>query len=168
MAKFSKELRQKIIEEFCRKRNSDFDARLFEKDVRDTGPDHPAYEWFEWDSTKAAEEYRIWQAREFAQGLRVKFSVEEVGRAGVIRVREVSAPFLVSPMDGRRDGGGYFITDPNSDEHMSELCRQAATDLNRWLRRYQAALVHAGGSIAIVEKQIALLEKVAASVDEAA
>lgn len=169
MARFSKELRQKIIREFCLRRNTDFDAKLFEQEVRDTGPDHPAYGWFEWDESKAAGEYRVWQAREFAKDLRVTFSVEEIGRAGVIRVREVEAPMLVSPLDGRRSGGGYFLTDPSNPDHMAELCRQAATSLATWLRRYEGALAHAGGSVSMIEKQLKALEKASPQeIDEAA
>lgn len=169
MARFTKELRQQIIRDFCLRRNAEFDAKLFEQEVRETGPSHPAYEWFEWDGDRAASEYRVWQARQFANGLKVSFQVEEVGRAGVIRVREVEAPMLVSPTEGRRAGGGYFLTDPENPDHMAELCRQAVIDLNRWLRRYQAALVHAGGSVTLIERQIALLDKAAPQeVDEAA
>lgn len=166
MARFTKELRQKIIQEFCLRRNADFDAKLFEQEVRETGPSHPAYEWFEWDADKAAAEYRIWQAREFAQGLKVSFSVEEVGRSGTMRVRQVNLPMLVSPVEGRSQGGGYFLTDPSNPEHMAELCRQAATDLARWLRRYEGALAHAGASVQVIEKQLRLLEAV--SEDKAA
>lgn len=159
MARFTRELRQKIIREFCLRRNTDFDAKLFEQEVRDTGPEHPAYEWFEWDADKAATEHRIWQAREFAKDLKVSFTVEEVGRSGVIRVREVEAPLLVSPMDGRRSGGGYFLTDPSNPDHMAEICRQAATSLATWLRRYGGALAHAGGNVGAIEKQLKALEK---------
>lgn len=169
MAHFTKEQRQQIIRDFCLRRNMDFDARLFAKEVRDTGPEHPAYDWFEWDDGKAAEEFRIWQAREFSRGLRVSFQIEEVGRSGTIRVREVSVPMLVSPLDGRRAGGGYFLTDPEDPSHMAELCKQAATDLRRWLRRYEGALAHAGGSVSVIERQLRLLENsVLQGVDEAA
>jgi hypothetical protein len=159
MAKFTKELRQQIIREFCLRRNADFDARLFEQEVRETGADHPAHEWFEWDDNRAAEEHRIWQAREFAKGLKISFTVEEVGRGGSIRVREVSVPMLVSPASGRSAGGGYFLTDPENPEHMAELCRQAATDLRRWVRRYGGALTYAGGSGASIEQHLKLLDK---------
>lgn len=169
MARFTKELRQKIIRDFCLKRNTDFDAKLFAQDVRDTGPEHPAWEWFEWDEGKAASEYRVWQAREFAKDLRVKFTVEEVGRGGAITIRAVEAPMLVSPVDGRRAGGGYFLTDPSNPDHMAELCRQAATSLSTWLRRYEGALAHAGGSVAAVAKQLKALEAASSHrIDEAA
>lgn len=169
MARFTKELRQKIVREFCTRRNADFDAKLFEQEVRETGPSHPAYEWFEWDESKAASEFRVWQAREFVKDLRIVFTVEEVGRSGTIQVREVEAPMLVSPLSGRARGGGYFLTTPDDPAHMAELCRQAATDLERWLRRYEAAVWHSGGSVAPIERQLKALQKSSAQeVDEAA
>jgi hypothetical protein len=158
MARFTKALRQEIIRSFCQRRNSDFDAADFEKEVRETGEDHPAYSWFEWSVDKAATEYRVWQARAFATGLRVSFKVENIGRDGTIRVHQVEMPMLLSPMDGRDDGGGYYLLDRDNPEHMAELCRQAVTDLARWLRRYEAALLHVGGSVAPIEKQLKLLE----------
>lgn len=159
MTRFTKEQRQQIIRDFCLKRNSDFDARLFEQEVREQGAEHPAYEWFEWDGDKAATEYRIWQARQFATGLRVSFKVEEIGRGGAVTVRSVDAPFLLSPGEDRKAGGGYYLTDLSNPEHMTELCRQAAVDLNRWLRRYEAALRHVGGSVSVIQRQLKLLEE---------
>ena len=158
VANFTKQLRQKIIRDFCARRNSEFDAAEFVKEVRETGADHPAYKWFEWDDEIAADEHRLYQARSFATGLRVSFSVEEIGRTGTIRVREVEMPLVISPMAGRDGGGGYYLVDRNNPEHMAEYCRQAATDLGRWLRRYEAALLHVGGSVASIERQLRLLE----------
>lgn len=168
MARFTKELRQEIIRDFCRRRNADFDARLFEQEVREQGAEHPAYEWFEWDGDKAASEYRIWQARAFATGLRVSFKVEEIGRGGSIRVREVEMPLLISPGVDRKAGGGYTLTDPENADHMNEHCRQAAVALTGWLRRYEAALLHVGGSTSNIERQIKLLESPLAKKEEAA
>lgn len=158
MARFTKELRQEIIREFCLRRNAAFDAALFAREVIETGPEHKAWEWFTTDKDKAAWAHWTEEARGFAQGLKVSFTVEEIGRSGSIRLREVTAPLLVSPIADRRSGGGYFITDPANPDHMGELCYQAAADLRSWLRRYDGALAHAGGSVAQIEKQLALLD----------
>lgn len=157
--RFTKELRQKIIQDFCRKRNADFDARLFEQEVRETGKKHPAWAWFEWDGDKAAGEHRIWQARQFAIGLRISFKVETVGRDGPVGVREVAAPLLMSPGADRKAGGGYVLTDLSKPDHMAELCRQAGGDLGRWLRRYEAAVAHVGIEIDEIERFVKLLEQ---------
>lgn len=155
---FTKELRQQIIRDFAVRHNGNFNPALFLGEVERTGENHPAHGWFEWDNDEAARQHRVWQAREFAAGLRVKFSVEEVVR-GKVSVREVEMPFAISPIADRSKGGGYYVADNENPEHMGELCRQAATSLQGWLRRYQAALVHAGGSVVVIDRQLALLEK---------
>lgn len=157
--RFSKERRQEIIQDFCRRRNTDFDARLFEKEVREQGKKHPAWAWFQWDDGKAAGEHRIWQARQFAIGLRISFTVETVGREGPVMVREVKAPLLISPGGGRHAGGGYVLTDLSKPDHMAELCRQAGDDLNWWLRRYEGAAAHVGIDIDGIRQHVMLLQQ---------
>src|SRR5690606_18341601 len=110
---------------------------------------------------RAAQEHRLWQAREFARDLKVSFTVQEIGRNKAIKVREVSMPLALSPVEDRHKGGGYFVSDPQNPEHLEELARQAATALESWLRRYEAALLHAGGSKDAIKQQIQLLEKAA-------
>ena len=94
------------------------------------------------------------------------FSVEEITR-GKITVREVSMPFALSPTDDRSKGGGYIVVDPDDPAHMQELCRQAVTDLERWLRRYEAALVSAGGSVSVMQRQLGLLQSAASNEENA-
>ena len=163
---FTKELRQQIIREFAVRHNGTYNPALFLEEVAEAGEDHPAYEWFEWNKDEAARQHRIWQAREFANGLRVTFSVEEITR-GKITVREVSMPFALSPTDDRSKGGGYIVVDPDDPAHMQELCRQAVTDLERWLRRYEAALVSAGGSVSVMQRQLGLLQSAASNEENA-
>src|SRR3546814_9286039 len=81
MERFTAAQRQGIIRDFAVRHNGFYNPRLFVEEVLAEGPDHPAHGWFEWDSDRAAHEHRIWQAREFAKGLRVVFTVEEVGRS---------------------------------------------------------------------------------------
>lgn len=156
--RFTKQQRQQIVRDFAVRHNGHFNPRLFLDEVRGKGEDHPAHGWFTWDAAKAAEAHLLWQAREFASGLVVTFSIEEIGRDKTIRVREMAAPFAISPMETRRKGGGYVVVDPSDPSHMRELCSQAATDLRRWLARYEAAIAHVGGSAASMRKQLTLLE----------
>ena len=160
MARFTKTLRQQIIGDFAAEHGGLFVPSEFVEEVRATGPDHPAYEWFTWDTEKAALEHQIWQAREFAKGLIITFSVETISRKGTIKVLEVEAPFALSPVFDRKDGGGYVITDPTDPEHMKELCYQAAIDLERWLRRYAGAVAYAKGSVEPIKKQLLTLRSV--------
>jgi hypothetical protein len=169
MSKFTKALRQQIVRDFSIRHNGQFNPALFVEEVRKTGPSHPAHEWFEWDAKKAALQYQIEQAREFARDLRVVFTVEEIGRNKAVVVRERVMPLVLSPIDRRDKGGGYVLTDPENPEHMAEHCRQAASALDAWLGRYSAAVDHAGGSAAAIQKQVNTLRLAGASVgDEAA
>ncbi len=160
--KFSKELRQEIVEEFAVRHNGQFDSALFLKEIEETGKSHRAYGWFQWDDSKAAREYRLWQARAFANDLRVTFSVEEVGQQGAVTVKTAVMPAVISPVAERKNGGGYVLTDFNNPEHMAEHCRQAAIALKSWLNRYQAAVVHVYKSDLAITQIAAVLESVKA------
>lgn len=162
MSKFTKELRQQIVEEFSRRHNGQYDPALFFKEVKETGETHPAYEWFEWDGKKAANEYRLWQARSFAKDLRISFTVEDVGTSGKVTVTTSEMPMVLSPANGRKNGGGYVLTDPNDPAHQAEHCHQAAAALRSWLNRYQAALVHAGYGTKLIEQLAEAMETVEA------
>lgn len=140
MARFTRALRQQIVEDFARRNNGWFDPQAFLSHVRNEGPDHPAFEWFTWDDKAAADAHRLEQARDFARGLVVKFEVEEVRPRGKVRVVTQEAPFAVSPAATRKSGGGYYLNDPKDTDHQAELRRQAATDLGWFLRRYASVI----------------------------
>lgn len=156
MRRYTKKLRQEIIRAFAIRHNGQYNPALFLDEVRETGPEHPAYEWFDWDDAAAAQQHRLQQARHFAQGLKVVFKIEEVGRSKAIKVREVEAPLVISSLDSRHKGGGYRLTDPENGDHMAEFCRQGAKELKAWIDRYKGAIAYAGGSTnslhAVLEK----------------
>jgi hypothetical protein len=166
MARFSKSLRQQIVREFAEKNGGWFDPAAFLAEVRRQGSKHPAWEWFEWDDNKAAHEFRVDQARDFARGLVVVFEVQTMHR-GSLRIVEQSAPLLVSPVAGRKGGGGYFVTDPNDPQHMIELCLQAAQSMRWFIGRYESALRFAGVNMAPFEKAQAALEETVPQVEAA-
>jgi len=157
MARFTKELRQQIVREFAEGHGGMFDPAVFLASVRDAGPEHPAWEWFDWNDETAANEYRLDQARDFARGLVVRFEVKVVHR-GTLRVVEKAAPLALSPLGGRNDGGGYYLTDPDDPAHMEELCRQAAQSLRWFVSRYEAALAYAGVGVGGFDKALDALE----------
>lgn len=158
--RYSKKLRRQIVEEFASRHDGEWSPELFLQEVRAQGEDHPAYEWFEWDKDKAAYAHWTWQARQFGDGIIVSRRVEEMRPESQISIRHVEVPLAVSPVAGRKDGGGYYIFDPQNQEHMEELCRQAARDLKAWIKRYRAAVIHAEGSVEAIEDQIHSLEAV--------
>lgn len=166
--RFTKALRKQIVEDFASRHGGTFDAGEFLKEVRKAGSKHPAYDWFEWDDDKAANEYRLEQARAFASDLRVKFSVEQIGRNKTISIREVSAPLVMSPISGRSDGGGYLMFDPSDPEMQAELCKEAGNTLKAWAKRYAAALSFAGCDAKIIDSVVGMLEAKSPAISEAA
>ncbi|WP_029082908.1 hypothetical protein [Bradyrhizobium sp. th.b2] len=159
MSKFTKELRRKIVEDFSRRHNGQYDPALFLKEVGEIGETHPAHGWFEWDGDKAAKEYNLWQARAFVKDLRITFEVEEVSGGKPIKIT-IEAPMMISPVAGRSNGGGYVCFNPDDPTHQAEHCNQAAAALRSWLNRYQAALIHAGFGVKSVEMIAVALEAV--------
>lgn len=167
MARFTKELRQQLVRDFAERNGGWFDPAAFLAEVRESGSGHPAYEWFEWDDDKAAHEFRMDQARDFARGLIVRFEVKTVHR-GSFKIVENTVPLAMSPLERRRDGGGYYISDPNDPAHMDELCRQAAQSLRWFMSRYNAALTHIGIAPTVLEKVQHALENSAVHEEAAA
>ena len=157
MSRLTRDQRKAIIAEFTARHEGIYDPAEFVQEVRATGPSHPAYEYFDWDDAHAAQEHRIWQARTFVSDLRVNFQIEEIGRSGKITIREVDAPMMLSPRDGRKEGGGYYFMAPDDPDKMGEYVEQAAIALGSWLSRYRAALMHAGGSVAVIERQLRIM-----------
>lgn len=115
-------------------------------------PDHEAYDWvFGQGDTEAARQHRIALVRRMASGLRIVAKVETT-KAQVVHITERQYPAYVSPIAGRKDGGGYVRTDPGEPEMMEELRRQGATALASWLNRYGGAFRDAGHDLKALEK----------------
>ena len=152
---YTAEVRQRIIEDYCR-RNGGWDAAGFFEEVRATGESHEAYDYFNWNKDAAAYEHNVWQARVFSQGLKINFTIEEVGRSGPIKITR-SAPLVHSPLAGRSAGGGYDLTDPSD---LSPLCQEAAMSLRSWLNCYGACLSEIDTSTKVFERVIELLKSV--------
>lgn len=115
---------------------------------------------------KAALAYQVEQARDFARDLVVQFTIEEVGRKGIKVNQEM--PLVISPMSGRRKGGGYVLVDVSNPDHMAEHCLQAAISLRSWLARYESALASVGITTASIEKTLAALERANAQTETVA
>lgn len=167
MARFTKSLRQKIIREFAAQNGGIYDPADFLASVEAAGETHPAFEWFLWDDERAATEYRLDQARDFARGMVVKFQVETIQR-GKYKIVEQEMPFALSPVGSRKSGGGYYLSDPEDPSHLEEHCRQAATSLRWFLSRYSSALQSRAISVTAFERAISKLSPEAVSEEEAA
>jgi hypothetical protein len=120
---------------------------------------HLAHGWFFAKSdADAAFEYRMLRFRQFANGLRITVQVtysDPVTSKVTLIPREF--PAMVSPVAGRRAGGGYQAFDPSDPALMAELRRQGATAMRAWLARYRGAYEAAGVDLAPLE-QIGALE----------
>lgn len=117
-------------------------------------PDHEAYEWFfAKDDAAAAREYRIGMVRQWANGLRITANVSEAptqSRPVAVTMREF--PSLVSPVGGRKDGGGYQPFHPDDPAMVAELRRQGAQALRTWLARYRGVAEMGGLDLSPIEE----------------
>lgn len=117
-------------------------------------PDHEAYEWFfGTGDADAAREHRILMARRMANGLRIVARVGSVANTGgAVRVEVREFPAFVSPMHGRKAGGGYLAFDPTDTAALAELRQQGITALRGWLARYRGAFEASGVSVTAIEE----------------
>jgi hypothetical protein len=116
-------------------------------------PDHEAYPiFFGRDDATMARERRIDIARRMASGLRITVKSVAAERRSIIHVVERTFPMMVSPLDGRRGGGGYVQVDPSDAASMAELRRQGAQSLSSWLERYGGAFRAAGYDLSVIEE----------------
>ncbi len=155
----SKEERAEIAENFARRNGGVYSPALFVEEVREQGRNHPAYGWFEWSDDQAAEKWRVRQAREFVRDIKIRFEVVTIRDSAKFKIRTEEGPAYLSPMDGRSEGGGYRLQNPD-DYDISEHCLQAGVALRSWLRRYGAALDHIDVKQTTIERYIDALEGV--------
>ena len=108
----------------------------------DTSPLHSK---FEWDDSAAAEQYRLWQARELI--VTVMVTSNKIEHQAYMSIR----------LDRKKSGGGYrAVADMLSDEDMrAQLLAEALADLEIFRRRYNMlkALVPVFAAIDEVRKQ---------------
>lgn len=121
-------------------------------DWLETQPDHEAYEWFFGiDDATAAREHRIALARRMASGLRIVVQGNGRSDAKVVQVSTREYPAFVSPVAGRKDGGGYSPFNPDDPTLMAELRAQGAQSLVAWLTRYRGAAEASGVDVTPIE-----------------
>jgi hypothetical protein len=155
----SKVDRIRIVRDHAKRHGGKFVPASFVDEVQETGPSHPAYDEFDWDDTSAAHAHRIWQARVFAQGIKIEFTIQTIGADRKLQVRETQAPLVISPMNGRKDNDGYIVFNHQNQSHIEELCEQAARDLKSWLLRYEYAMLHVGVDTSVMNELVARLER---------
>lgn len=160
MAGFSKAERQAIIDDYLQESGANQFVPGDFVDWLQQRPDHIAWPWFfEAGDEVAAREHRIGIARQMASGLRITAQVmaaPETSAPAVFTVREF--PALISPVAGRKSGGGYQPFDPDDGPSMRELQQQGASALRSWVARYRGAAEAAGADLAPLEEIAALMQ----------
>ena len=158
MSGFQKKDRQRIVDGYLQVTGRNMFVPGEFVDWLGGQPDHEAYGWFYgMDDTEAARQYRIDLARRMASGLRIVVSDTEVVTNTIV-VREY--PAYVSPLAGRREGGGYAPFDPRSEIDQAELRRQAGVSLTTWLGRYRGCAENIGLSVGPLEEMARVLRGV--------
>jgi len=159
-SKFQKRDRQRIIDGYLSEtgRNMFIPGEFI--DWLADKPDHEAYDLFYGlDDAAAARQYRIDLARRMASGLRIVSQVQDAAQSQVVQITTREYPAYVSPVGGRKDGGGYQPFDPDDPAAMAELQSQAAAALRSWLARYRGAAEAAGADVAPMEEIVAHLSR---------
>lgn len=158
MAGFPKHKRQAIIDDYLATTGRNMFVASEFIDWLEGQPDHEAHPWFfSTDDATAAREYRIGLARRMASGLRIVVK-DEGTKSSVVSLSVREYPAYVSPVAGRKSGGGYEPFNPSDSAAMQELQRQGATVLRSWLARYRGAASDAGVDVSAIEEIAVALE----------
>lgn len=105
------------------------DGQIKPEDVIETARDEesPIHNNFEWDDTKAAQEHRLWQARQL---ITYKFKVEDSKEQQFYNVRVVVNDVPVQ---------GYFTKEKilsNKDMYL-QLLKEAVSEIKYWEKKYK-------------------------------
>jgi hypothetical protein len=154
MSGFPKKERQRIIDEYLATTGRNMFVPSEFIDWLEDNPQHEAYEWFYGiDDAEAAREYRIALARRMASGLRIVAQVSAApDSAQVVQFSTREFPAYVSPVSGRKDGGGYSPFNPDDPVLMDELRCQGAQALRSWLERYRGAAEASNVDVTPIER----------------
>jgi hypothetical protein len=89
---------------------------------------HPLHKKFCWDDTKAAQEYRLWQARELIMSVRVVYEADE---------HQIPYRMFVS-LTSDRKGSGYreVISVLRHDDRRAEMLQDAINELCYFKSKY--------------------------------
>lgn len=158
---FKKQDRQRIIDGYLAATGRNMFVAPEFIDWLSDQPEHEAYDlFFSQSDEDAARQYRIDLARRMASGLRIVAQVSHApDSAQVVHITTREYPAYVSPMAGRKSGGGYEPFDPDSLEAMAELQSQGAQALRSWLARYRGAAESAGVDISAIENVVAAMSR---------
>jgi len=125
------------------------------KDVVDAArdPNHILHPYFEWDDTKAAELYRLEQARSLIRRVEIEVKIEDR--------KPVKVRAYVSLQDDRQKGDSYRATvEVLSQEELREkLLEEARREMEAFIKKYRT-LDELAGVIQAMEEALQLFEPV--------
>jgi len=125
-------------------------------------PDHPAYPMiYGKDDKAAAREYRVDLVRRMASGLRITVTTNTTNESSVVSITTREYPSLISPVSGRKDGGGYVAYDATDNAVVSEFMQQGINSLRTWLSRYRGAFEEAGHDLSVIDEIVRSADAVA-------
>ena len=159
---FNKSTRQRIIDGYLSTSGRNMFVPSEFLDWLEKRPDHEMYPlFFGKTDAEAARAWRLQQVRIMVSGLRIVATYETVNNT-VVSITTREYPAFVSPVTGRRTGGGYEPTDPANDDQLAEFRRQGESALRGWLERYRGTFELAGVDLSPIEA-IAQMQDVAAT-----
>lgn len=154
MARFTQADRQRIIDGYLNETGANqFEPGAFIDWLADK-PDHEAHPWFFGQGDEvAAREFRIGMARQMANGLRITAQVSSApAKSAPVSIAVREYPAMISPVAGRKQGGGYEQFDPQSPVLVAELRSQGAQALRAWLARYRGIAEQGGLDVRPIEE----------------
>lgn len=97
--------------------------------------DSPLHQFFQWDNTKAAEEYRLVQARQLIRRIKVEYVTEETK---TVTVRAFHCVVPTSDDDQPSLRGIYVPIESAISDYRSQLLDQCRRDMEAFKRKYAA------------------------------
>lgn len=157
MARWNKRDRQQMVDGYLNATGRNmFVPREF-LDWLSEQPEHDAYElFFGRTDEELAQIQREAMVRQWAAGLRVTVRYQPA-KATTANVVMVEQPLYVSPVSGRKAGGGYVANDGTDPAVQAELQRQAASALDGWLSRFEGVAIAAGVDVAPIKEIAGIL-----------
>jgi hypothetical protein len=94
------------------------------------------HKYFEWDDAKAAEQYRLTQARYYMRSINIEYVTEE---CGIIEMRA----FVPTYVDGQGNLWKPAVEVAATEEGMEQLLRAARRELRAFTKKYAALRAYA-------------------------
>lgn len=99
-------------------------------------PQSELHKYFEWDDVKAAEQYRLTQARYYMRSINIEYVTEE---CGILEMRA----FVPTYVDGQGNQWKATVELAATEDGMEQLLRAAQKELRAFTQKYAALRAYA-------------------------